>query len=250
MKHDAIKAESSFLNLLYAFFIAPLALLLLTSSCQAPPRQDVQQFNDKAYEAHYRSLDSVEHYARKALQLAQYDDDGKAEALNNLAFANIVRMDYAKAEQQLTEAATLTDNQIEQLVSQVQLMRLCQRRSRNRDFYEHRERALNCLRRINEERAALSPRDTRRMIYAESELAIVNSTYYYYVGLERQASNAIRQINEDDVRRDTAQYLNYLYNIGAGGIIIEGTAEDIANEEIENLFHCVSMAERQEIPDG
>lgn len=132
MKHDAIKAESSFLNLLYAFFIAPLALLLLTSSCQAPPRQDVQQFNDKAYEAHYRSLDSVEHYARKALQLAQYDDDGKAEALNNLAFANIVRMDYAKAEQQLTEAATLTDNQIEQLVSQVQLMRLCQRRSRNR----------------------------------------------------------------------------------------------------------------------
>lgn len=248
MKHDAIKAESSFLNLLYAFFIAPLALLLLTSSCQAPPRQDVQQFNDKAYEAHYRSLDSVEHYARKALQLAQYDDDGKAEALNNLAFANIVRMDYAKAEQQLTEAATLTDNQIEQLVSQVQLMRLCQRRSRNRDFYEHRERALNCLRRINEERAALSPRDTRRMIYAESELAIVNSTYYYYVGLERQASNAIRQINEDDVRRDTAQYLNYLYNIGAGGIIIEGTAEDIANEEIENLFHCVSMAERCHYP--
>ena len=133
MKHDAIKAESSFLNLLDVFFIAPLALLLLTSSCQAPPRQDVQQFNDKAYEAHYRSLDSVEHYAH---QPAQYDDDGKAEALNNLAFANIVRMDYAKAEQQLTEAATLTDNQIEQLVSQVQLMRLCQRRSRNRDFYE------------------------------------------------------------------------------------------------------------------
>ena len=79
-------------------------------------------------------------------------------------------------------------------------------------------------------------------------MAIVNSTYYCYVGLERQASNAIRQINEDDVRRDTAQYLNYLDNIGAGGIIIEGTAEDIANEEIENLFHCVSMAERCHYP--
>ncbi len=224
-----------------------LALLLpvaIACACQAPPRSEVQRLNDKAYEAHYRSVDSVEHYARQAFHLAQHDNDGKAEALNNLAFASIVRMDYAKAERQLTEATILTDNQIEQLVAEVQLMRLCQRRSRNREFYEHRERALNSLRRINEERTTLSPRDAQRMIYAESELAIVNSTYYYYVGLERQAAESLRQVNEDEVHRDTAQYLNYLYNIGSGGIITEGSPEDIANEEMENLFHCVSMAER------
>ena len=228
-----------------------LVLLLpvaMVCACQAPPRAEIQRLNAKAYEAHYRSVDSVEHYAQQALQLAQHDNDGKAEALNNLAFANIVRMDYAQAERQLTEATVLTDNQIEQLVAEVQLMRLCQRRSRNREFYEHRERALNSLRRINEERASLSPHDARRMVYAESELAIVNSTYYYYVGLERQAAEAIRQVREDEVHRDTAQYLNYLYNIGSGGIITEGSPEDIANEEMENLYRCVSMAERCQYP--
>ncbi len=229
-------------------FPSLLLLVAMACSCQAPPHTEVQRLNDKAYAAHYRSVDSVEHYARQALQLAQHDSDGKAKALNNLAFASIVRMDYARAERQLTEVVAFTDNQIEQLVAEVQLMRLCQRRSRNREFYEHRERALGSLRRINEERASLSSRDAQRMIYAESELAIVNSTYYYYVGLERQAAEAIQQVNEDEVRRDTAQYLNYLYNIGSGGVIINGTAEDIANEEAENLYRCVSMAERCHYP--
>ncbi len=225
-----------------------LLLPLTMAACQAPPRAEVQQLNAKAYEAHYRSVDSVEHYAREAFRLARHDSDGKAEALNNLAFASIVRMDYAKAESQLSEAVALTDNQIEQLVAEVQLMRLCQRRSRNREFYEHRERALNSLRRINEERASLSPRDARRMVYAESELAIVNATYYYYVGLERQAAEAIRQVREDEVHRDTAQYLNYLYNIGSGGLLTEGPPEAIASEEAEHLYHCVSMAERCHYP--
>ncbi|WP_426471281.1 DUF5112 domain-containing protein, partial [Salmonella enterica] len=78
-------------------------------------------------------------------------------------------MDYDRAEKQLTEAVSLTDNQIELLVAEVQQMRLCQRRSKNREFYEHRERADECHKRINEERASLPERMLLRLIYAESE---------------------------------------------------------------------------------
>lgn len=249
MKHRIVSRPCSSLCLLFALLSGiMLAGVVMLTACEPACQQEVDALNDKAYDAHYRSVDSVEHYAQQALSLSHNYDDGRAEALCHLAFVSMVRMNYAKAEQQLSEAAGQTDNQIEQFVAEVQLMRLCQRRSRNREFYEHRERAMNCLRRIDEERTTLSERNRMRMVYGESELAIVNSTYYYYVGLERQASEALLQMDEEMVHRDTAQYLNYLYNIGAGGIIIDGTAEDIAEQEMENLNRCVSMAERYHYP--
>ena len=78
--------------------------------------------------------------------------DGQAEALNNLAFVCIARMHYDEAKQLLDPIPTLTDNQLELLVGYIQQMRLCQRQSRNREFYDYRELAMNALSRINEER--------------------------------------------------------------------------------------------------
>ena len=198
-----------------------------------------------AYAYHYRNLDSVEYYATLKEGLHVGPD---AEQYNNLAFVCIAKMDYAKAEQLLREIPTFTDNQLELLVCYVQQMRLCQRRSRNREFYEYRELAYQALNRINEERALLSEQQQRRLIYAESELAIVNSTYYYYVGLERQSVEALQALNIDEVRRDTAQYLNYLYNVGAGGILTDGTPEQIRNDEIDYLNRCLSIAQRFHYP--
>lgn len=204
--------------------------------------------NSRSYACHYRDIDSTAYYAQQAYLLSEDYADGKAEALNHLAFVSIVRMDYARAEKQLREAISLTDNQIELFVAEVQQMRLCQRRSRNREFYEHRERAIECRNRINEERLALTDRLFKRLVYAESEFAIVNSTYYYYVGLERQSIEALQEVNMDEIRRDTAQYLNYLYNVGAGGIITEGTDDDIYRAEVESLDHCLSISQRYHYP--
>ena len=219
-------------------------LLLLISACSPSDKATVDKLNSLSYAYHYRNIDSTEVYARRAYDLATFDD-GRAEALNNLAFVSMVRMDYNKAEQQLKEALSLTDNQVELMVSEVQMMRLCQRRSENRAFYEHREQAQRHLNRIQEELDELPERLQQRLIYAESELAIVNSTYYYYVGLERQSIEAIRGLDTERIRRDTVQYLNYLYNVGAGGILTEGTPEQINADEMEYLSRCKTIAERQ-----
>ena len=110
--------------------------------------------------------------------MAENYDAGKAEALNNLAFVHIVRMEYDQAEQLLDKVTEITDNQIQIFIAYIQQMRLCQRRSNNREFHEYRELADRALHRINEERGQLSPEEARRLLYAETEYAIVNSTYY------------------------------------------------------------------------
>lgn len=221
--------------------------LLLFVACSPSDKAAVDKLNSISYAYHYRNIDSTELYAHRAYDLASTDDN-KAEALNNLAFVSIVRMDYAAAERQLNEALAITDNHIELLVAEVQQMRLCQRQSNNRSFYEHREKAQTYRERVYEEFNELLPRHRYRLLYAESEMAIVNSTYYYYVGLEQQSISAMHQVDAESIRQDTAQYLNYLYNVGAGGVINSGTPEEILREETDFLTRCLNIATRFDYP--
>ena len=221
---------------------------ILLSACSRPDRQAVDKLNSQSYAYHYRNIDSTEALARRSFELAVNYPAGRAEALNNLAFVNIVRMRYDDAERQLNEAVETTDNQLQQLIAYVQQMRLCQRRSRNREFHEFREMANRTLRRIYEERDQLNERDLKQLLYAETEYAIVNSTYYYYVGLEQQSIEALGAINPEEVQRDTAQYLNYLYNIGAGGIITQGTQQEINQQEFDKLMRCFLTARKGDYP--
>ena len=224
------------------------ASILLLSACSQSDRQAVDRLNSLSYAYHYRNIDSTEHYAQQAYDRSEHYAKGRAEALNNLAFVNLVRMQYDEAEQCLSSIPEITDNQLQCLISYVQQMRLCQRRSNNREFYEYRELADRSVSRIYEELEQLSERDLSSLRYAETEYAIVNSTYYYYVGLERQSIQALEQIDPNEIQRDTAQYLNYLYNIGAGGIITEGTQQDINQQEFDALMRCFLMARRAEMP--
>ena len=225
-----------------------LLTLVVISACSPSDKAAVDKLNTLSYACHYRNIDSTEIYAQRAYAASDGYDAGRAEALNNMAFVSMVRMHYDKADQQLAEALSITDNQIELFVAEVQLMRLCQRRSDNRAFYEHRERAQNHLQRIREERHQLPDRLQQRMVYAESEMAIVNSTYYYYVGLERQSIDALLSLDVDAIRSDTTQYLNYLYNVGAGGILTGDDPEQIHADEVEMLNRCLSIAHRKGYP--
>lgn len=209
----------------------------------------MDRLNSSSYACRYRNLDSTEVYARRAYEKSDGYADGKAEALNNMAFVRTARMDYVRAKELLDSIKTLTGNQIELLVSDVQQMRLCQRTSANREFYDYRERARARLRRISEEADILPVREKQRLIYAETEYAIVSSAYYYYVGQEQRSIEALHTIAPDgEIQRDTAQYLNYLYNVGSGGIITDGSKTDITGREFEHLVKCFILARRHNYP--
>jgi len=224
-----------------------LVLIALISACSPQDRQAVDKLNSLSYAYHYRNIDSTEIFANQALKASSDYPAGRAEALNNLAFVRIVQMNYKEAKQLLDQLPQITDNQLELLVGYIQQMRLCQRMSHNRDFYNYREQALRALGRIDEDRNSLSERSLARLLYAESELAIVTSTYYYYIGLERESAQALMNIPQE-LEQDTAQYLNFLYNIGAGGMITEGTPDEINQAELDYLNHCYQLANKARYP--
>ena len=227
---------------LFSFF-----LFLLFQSCAPVHKEEVDAYNTTSYRQHYKNLDSTYYYAKKAFELSSDYEDGRAEAINNLAFVHISRMDYAEARRMLDSVYVCTDNQIELLIAYIQQMRLCQRESRNKDFYDYQEKASRSLKRINEERPFLDEHQQRRMVYAESEFCIVTSTYYYYVGQMQASAEALNRIDPNgEIQKDTAQYLNYLYQIGAGGVIDTGTKEDIAQQEWDYLMNCYLLAQRSD----
>lgn len=45
----------------------------------------------------------------------------------------------------------------------------------------------------------------------------------YYVGLDEPMLQELNRLDPDELEQDSAQYLNYLYNIGSGGAIVKGT---------------------------
>ena len=216
-------------------------VVLLLLSCGREAHPDADRLNDASYAWHYRNIDSTEYYALKALSVSDDYSAGRAEALNHLAFVGLVRMDYARVRRLLDSIPLTTDNQLELLVAYVQQMRLCQRCSANREFYDYRGKAMQCLLRIDEDRASLTGRQLSRLLYAKTEMAIVSSTYYYYVGLERLSSEAILSITPL-VERDTTQLMNYLYNVGAGGIISAETQAEINQQELDHLLRCCLLA--------
>lgn len=223
--------------------------LFCFSACSPSNKDEVDLLNTKSYAFHYRNLDSTYIYARKVFLLSDNYSEGKAEALNNLAFVSTIRMNYNGAYKLLKNIAGYTDNQIELLIADIQCMRLCQRQSRNKDFYSYRENALRIMRRIEEEKKELTDRQMMRITYAKTEFHIINSTYFYYVGLKNQSIDALKKIDPfGPIQKDTAQLLSYFYNIGAGGIITKGTSKDISQEEFDYLMRCYILSKRYHYP--
>lgn len=223
--------------------------LLLLASCSKSSDPVVDRLNEKSYDFHYRNIDSTRVYADSALHLSKNYSAGQAEALNNLAFVEITVMNYGKAKKYLDSIHSLTNNQIELLIADVQRMKLCQKQSHNKDFYVFNAQAKRRLARINNEDFKLNEHEQRRYAYALSEFHIVASIYYYYTGLQQQSSEQIMAIDPyGTIQRDTAQLLNYWYNIGAGGIITGKDKRQLSQTEMGYLAQCYVFSTRYHFP--
>lgn len=248
IKRNSISLCSAFKRIFHVFAESAICFVVIIAIFSCGKTEDekyVDSLNEKSYYYHYRNLDSTEITARKALASAEHYGSGKAEAYNNLAFVNLSRMKYKLAESQLDSVSKVTNNQIELLIADVQMMRLCQRKSNNKDFYDYSQSALTKINRIISEGTEYSDHEIKRIVYARTEYDIIASTYYYYVGLEKQSQEALNDIDPNgDINRDTAQILNYYYNIGAGGIITGNDKSEVKQEEFIYLMRCYAMADK------
>ncbi|MBP5276954.1 MAG: DUF5112 domain-containing protein [Prevotella sp.] len=219
-----------------------LLLGLFLSGCSSSEKEEVDRLNRISYDFHYKNIDSTYFYARKAFDLSKHYADGKAEALNNMAFVNVKRMNYSLAKMQLDSVRRITDNQVELLIADITQMRLCQRESENKQFYEYKEEAKQRIARINEDKSLLDDHLKQQLLYATSEYSINVSIYYYYLGLVEETCSALYEIDETEIQRDTAQWLDYMYQIGAGGIINRDSPYEIAQVEWDYLMRCYLLS--------
>jgi len=85
-------------------------------------------------------------------------------------------MDFDRAEALHKEVYKLTKNELELLIADIGLMKICQRTAMNKEFYDYRNSALKRMKRIREESDLFADRhEALRLDYAFTEFFIVSS---------------------------------------------------------------------------
>lgn len=207
--------------------------------------QQADLYNTQSYSLRYKDLQASSLAALQAFKQSAGDPIRRAEALNNMAFCAFMQMDFERSAQLLRQVYGTSSSELEALVADVGMMRLCQRTSMNKEFYDYRNSALKRIKRINAERASItSPRHIRRINYAISDFYIVSSVYYYYLQQDSLSVDAINSIHPDEtLQSDTAQWINYYYMKGSGGLYTGKTSEEVLLGEFSYLMECLEASQ-------
>ena len=222
------------------YIIGVLLLSSLFSCTDMVPTKEVRlidSLNGKAYAYRYRNLDSSYKYAYKAYRQVNLYKSGKAEASNNLGFCAFMNMDFDRAEAYHKEVYKLTKNELELLIADIGLMKICQRTAMNKEFYDYRNSALKRMKRIREESDLFADRhEALRLDYAFTEFFIVSSIYYYYLQQRQEAITSLNRIPEDEALTDTNQLLYYHYIKGSASLVEATKPEDRKMREFDQLY--------------
>ena len=227
-----MKAKVVFFSII-ALFIACTSVDEKTSAAM--------EANDLAYRLRYADVSASLKAAKKAYDSSSSSSD-KAEALNNMAYVDYQQMRYDQALNLLQQVYGFSHNQLELLCADVLTMKVMQRIGRGKPFFDARLRAQKRLSRILSEESNLTERQKHRLHYALTELHIVASTYYYYLGQDSAARHEIQEAAQYvNLETDTTQWLYYHYMVGSGGLV-EGEPEDVTITEFNHLFRVYTLA--------
>ena len=237
----------------FPLYIIGIVLFASFFSCtDMVPTKEVRlidSLNGKAYAYRYRSLDSSYKYADAAYRQVNFYKSGKAEASNNLGFCAYMNMDFDRAEALHKEVYKLTKNELELLIADIGLMKICQRTAMNKEYYDYRNSALRHMKRIREESDLFADRhETLRLDYAFTEFFIVSSIYYYYLQQRQEAIDALNQIPEDEALTDTNQLLYYHYIKGSASLVEANNPEERKLREFDQLYYTWRTAVQSKHP--
>ena len=220
------------------------SLIVLFIACsQVDEREETaMKGNDLAYRLRYTDVSASLKAAKEAYSSSPKNSDGQAEALNNMAYVSYQQMRYDQALHLLQHVYGFSHNQLELLCADVLTMKVMQRIGRGKSFFDARLRAQKRLSRILSEENSLTERQKHRLHYALTELHIVASTYYYYLGQDSAARSEIQEAAQYvNLETDTTQWLYYHYMMGSGGLV-EGDPEEVTITEFNHLFRVYTLA--------
>lgn len=227
----------------FTFIICTLLLLMTSCGKSAEERvayQTIDSLNAASYQWRYVSLDSALAYAQRAQRLAQsvHYVDGAQEADCNLAFVHLMHMDYTQAHDQLLQVRQSSRNELLKLLADVQLMRVCQRRSLNKDFYNYMESAQQRMKRLSGQN--FTPHQQRIWNFCRSDYHLTLCTYYYYLRQEDEANEQFQQLADhpEIFATDTAQLALYSFLVGNQRRVGEG----LDGNELDGLMRSLFLS--------
>ena len=201
--------------------------------------------NEKAISYLWNNLDSAEQYARFAFEAAGRHSDERAKAVNTLARAAFIRMDYTQAWDLYSSVPSITGNMLEIVASEIGLMRICQRTSDNVSFYEYRNRILLHLRALHEEQQALNSAQTERLLSLERSFRMESARYWFELEQLGQAGREMSYVVPDNLLRDDHdRFLTYTYMRGLGIGLEAGDLEEQVSQRLRSLDNCLRSAVR------
>ena len=232
---------------IFLSIILTTLLFICCRSNESEEQQSSDYYNTISYETRYSHIDSSYIAAKKAYTLSANYEEGRSEALNNLAYYYYQQMKFELSVNLLTKVQEQSRNQIELLCADVMMMKVMQRIGNGYEFFRYRNSALNRMSRINESLNELNDHQLRRVYYASTEFHIVSSTYYYYLGQDSLANVEINAISDYvKLDKDTTQYLYYHYMLGSGGLL-KGNKTDVKLQEFDHLLLTYTLSKSKKI---
>lgn len=148
-------------------------------------------------ENRYKNPQTVYWLATELSQKSEPRSEYNSIALNSLAYAAFMRMDYAEAIRLYNSVDATSRCEVERLIANVGMMTLCYRTSANRDFFDYRTAALRSVERIEEEFELLPEDEKERFLQAKVELDIVSICYFSNIGIENELLASIEKLKAD-----------------------------------------------------
>lgn len=203
----------------------------------------IDSLNKLSYNLRYKDLSSSALLAEKAYSMSGENYTDNAKTLNNMGFCAFMKMDFVESMNLFNRVVNTSDNEIECLIADIGLMKICQRTSSNKEFYDYRNRAQKRIKRIKQDRIVETDSVfSARFNYALSEFHITSGIYFYYLQQEKESLAEIDAINVDKIESDTSQLLYYMYMKGSGGMYSAPTPEDVVIGEFGYLIECYRLS--------
>ena len=221
------------LNILFA--------VLLLFSCGGhrhggEPVSGTDTLGVQVYDARYRNMAVADSLATTLDSLSAGELEPAMVAANAMAYSAMMEMDYARAVSLYGRVLDASVCEIEKLVADVGLMTICYRVSGNRQFFDHRARAVERIKRIDEDAAYLSLSDKVRFERAKIEFAIVSICYFSNLSMLDDMQGAMAQLRESIEKSDDPALKVY------ANMMLANSAPD-AGERLKLLSRWLAISE-------
>ncbi|MDY4873235.1 DUF5113 domain-containing protein [Phocaeicola faecicola] len=231
-------------RIIYAFVllsgIGLCSLPFLPSQTDKVLYQEVDSLNRLSYDLRYKDMAASARAATKAYSEAEKFPGLRMRALNQMGFCAFMRMDFEHAIRLFQRVLEDSNDEIESMIACVGMMKVCQRTSMNKEFYDYRNRALRHMSRIREDEDLITDEEEKkRLNYAFSEFYIVSGVYFYYLQQHKESMESINSITESMLKNDEAQRLYYEYMRGSGGMYEAESYDQTVMGELDYLVSCL-----------